>query len=259
MYKQISILALTIAAVVGLPDIATSEETRIDVRVISKGAKFIGTSMGGAEIMITDAVAGTLLAQGKTSGSTGDTAKIMKEPSDHHAPVSTADAAVFRATLDLDEPRRIKVVAHGPLAQPQAVNTVSLTQWVIPGKHITGGDALMLEMPGFAVDILSPPAHQKLTEPVASVDLEANVTMMCGCPIEPGGLWDADQFEVAAIVKRNGKTVAEVPLRYAGSTSQFAGSLEVDEPGAYEITVYAFDPANGNTGVDKTSFIVTRE
>jgi hypothetical protein len=229
------------------------------VRVISKGAKFLGTSLGGAEVNIADAATGTLLAQGKTLGSTGDTARIMKEPVGHHAAVSTDDSAVFRATLDLDEPRRVKVVARGPLAQPQASNTVSLTQWVVPGKHITGGDALMLEMPGFVVDILSPPAHRRLNGPVESINLKVNVTMMCGCPIEPGGLWNADKFEVAAIVRRNGNMMAKTPLCYAGSTSQFTGSLDIHEPGAYEIIVYAFDPANGNTGVDKTSLIVKQK
>lgn len=177
-------------------------------------------------------------------------------PLHHHAAVSTNDAAVFHARLDLDEPRRIQVIARGPSAQPQAANTVTATQWVVPGKHISGGDALLLEMPGFVVDVLSPPAHQKLTQSAVPVELRANVTMMCGCPIEPDGLWDANKFEVAAIVKMNGKQLATVPLKYAGDTSQFSGPLDVREPGAYEITVYAYDSANGNTGVDKTTFIL---
>lgn len=37
------------------------------------------------------------------------------------------------------------------LAQQQSMNFVSSTQWVLPSKHITGGDAWMLELPGFAV------------------------------------------------------------------------------------------------------------
>lgn len=154
MYKPIYIIALNSAIVVGIATITLGEETHLDVRVISKGAKFIGTSLGGAEVTITDLATGTLLARGKTAGSTGDTMKIMKERRGRHAPVSTEDAA---------------------------------------------------------------------------------------------------------IVKRDGKMAASLPLRYAGSASQFTARLDVDEPGAYEITVYAFDPANGNTGVDKTSIIVKRE
>jgi hypothetical protein len=86
--------------------------------------------------------------------------------------------------------------------------------------------------------------------------VRANVVMMCGCPIEPGGVWDAGRFEVRAIVSRNGARLRELPLAYAGETSQFAGELADLEPGAYEVVVYAHDPANGNTGLDRTTFLV---
>lgn len=233
-----------------------AEETHVEVHVISKGAKFIGDSMGGTEITLEDANTGELLDRGKTSGTTGDTQLIMNEKLPHHAPVATDDAAGFRSTLDLDEPRRIRVVARGPLAQPQAAETVSATQWIVPGKHITSGDALTLEMPGLVVDILDPPAHLKLSPVDKPVKLLANVTMMCGCPLEPGGLWDANQFEVAAIVEKQGDRVAEIPLDFAGSTSQFAGSATLQEAGAYEITVYAYNSSDGNTGVDKTTIVL---
>ena len=234
-----------------------AEPTAIDVRVISKGAKFVGTSMGGVEVVIRDAETGQILARGKTAGTTGDTAKLMTEKAPHHAPVSTEDAAVFRAVVDLAEPRRIEVTARGPLAQRQAENTASVTQWVVPGKPVTGGDGLMLELPGFAVRLLAPPAHVNLAGTPQSVALRANVCMMCGCPITPGGLWDADQFEVAAFVYHDGQKRRELPLEYAGQPSQFQATVEVDRTGLYEVIVYAYDPANGNTGVDKTTFIVT--
>jgi hypothetical protein len=236
---------------------AQAEQTDITVRVLSKGAKFIGSSMGGARIMIHDARTDELLATGLTQGSTGDTQLIMRQKLVHHAPVSTEPAAAFRTSLDLDTPRKIKVTAYGPVAQPQAANTVSLTQWVVPGRDLTGGDGLMLEMPGFVVDVLAPAAHKKFNASEKQVAIEANVTMMCGCPIRPDGLWDANAFEVRAIVKRNGERLEEKPLDYAGETSQFATQINADAPGVYEITVYAYDPANGNTGLDKTSFILT--
>lgn len=257
MYRSLSICGISLAIIINSLTGALADETRIDVRVISKGAKFIGTSMGGVEIMIKDADTGQLLAQGKTAGGTGDTQKIMQQRLQHHDPVSTEGAAVFHATIELEEPRRINVIARGPLAQPQAIATATVTQWVVPGKHVIGGDALTLQMPGFVVDVLSPPAHQKLIKPAEPITLSANVTMMCGCPIEPDGLWDANRLEVAAIVKRNGKKVEEVPLRYAGLTSRFDTKLNIHEAGAYEITVYAYDPGNGNTGVDKTTIVVT--
>ncbi len=235
---------------------AAATPTDIDVRVLSKGAKFIGTSMGGVEITLRDAATGELLAKGVTEGTTGDTGKIMLEHQPRHEPVSTEDAAVYRATLELDEPRRIEVTARGPLGQLQAAATATVTQWIVPGKPVTGGDGLVLEMPGFAVAVLDPPAHRVVSAAGEPLEVRANVVLMCGCPVEPGGLWDADGYEVMAIVKRDGARAAEVPLAYAGEPSQFAAGIEVREPGLYEITVYAYDPANGNTGLDRTTVIV---
>jgi hypothetical protein len=135
---------------------------------------------------------------------------------------------------------------------------VSAVQWVVPGKHITGGDGWLLEMPGFVVDVLAPPTHLKLKGTPQAVELKANVTMMCGCPIKPDGLWDANRYEVKALIKRNGEPAGEISLNYTGSTSQFAGKLKVEQPGTYEAIVYAYDPNNGNTGLDKVTFIVSR-
>jgi hypothetical protein len=62
---------------------------------------------------------------------------------------------------------------------------------------------------------------------------------MCGCPVEPGSHWDADAYEVAALVRRGGAPVGRYPLRYAGSTSDFEGTVSLERPGPYEIAVYA--------------------
>jgi hypothetical protein len=249
-------LAAAVVATAAMAAGASAEPTHIDVRVLSKGAKFVGTSMGGVAVTITDAETGELLAKGTTRGSTGDTAKIMKEQRGHHSAVSTSDAAVFHAVVDVDEPRRVRVTAHGPSAQAQAANTVTATQWIVPGKHVTGGDGFMLELPGLVVDVLAPPAHVKLADGTTAVRIDANVTMMCGCPIEPGGIWDAAGFEVAAIVRRDGEAAGELPLAYAGSTSQFTATLENPAAGVYDVAVYAYQPATGNTGLDRTTFIV---
>jgi len=245
-------MALALITCAAVP--AFAEPTRIDVRVIAQGAKFIGTSMGGVSITIADADTGELLATGTTSGSTGDTARIMKESHVRPRVLSTEGAAVFSTTLDLERPRHIRVTALGPLAQRQAANEVSVTQWVVPGKDVDGGDGILIEMPGFVVDVLAPPSHSDLEE--GPVRLAANVTMMCGCPITPGGLWDADKFEVAAIFSRDGKEIATVPLAYAGTASQFAVEWTPPEPGTYEALVYAYDPSSGNTGIDQATFVV---
>lgn len=74
--------------------------------------------------------------------------------------------------------------------------------------------------------------------------------------MEPGGLWDADRYEIEARILRNGKPAGRVAMRYAGTTSQFEGSVAAKEPGTYEVIVTAYDPSNGNTGVDRTTFMV---
>ena len=67
----------------------------------------------------------------------------------------------------------------------------------------------------------------------------------------PGGLWDSNKYEISALVKHEGKIIKTVPLAFAGP-STFQGKADVSNKGAYEIIVYAYDAATGNTGVDKT-------
>lgn len=250
-----------IGAVTGLllvPGIAAAEPTPITVRVLSKDAKFIGTSMGGMRVTLRDAHTGEILATGVTKGGTGDTRRLMHNDAGRRAQLSDASAAKFETTLDLDAPRLIEVEAYGPMAQPQAAHRVLSSQWVLPGKGVAGGDGWVLELPGFVVDVLAPPAHVNLGA-TDKVEVRANVVMMCGCPIEPGGLWDATKYEVHAVVSRDGKEVGRMPMSYAGETSQFAASVPIDAAGTYDVLVYAHDAANGNTGLDRTTFIVSEK
>lgn len=170
-------LLLGLSIVIAAAPVALAVPTQITVRVKTKDAKFLGTSMGGARVTITDVQTGELLATGHTAGDTGNTARIMS-PSTRHEPLSDETAAHFTTTIELDEPRLLEVTAYGPLANLQAANTVSATQWVVPGKHITGGDAWMLELPGFVVDVLAPPTHMQLQGVPQTVTLKANVVMM---------------------------------------------------------------------------------
>ena len=196
------------------------------------------------------------MAKGVTAGTTGDTNRIMRKEQRRHSPVSTPDAAVFRTELDVDGPTRIEIVAEGPLAYPRSMSRVSVTQWLVPGKHVTGGDGVVLELPGFVVAVLEPLPDQKLVGVPQKVRLTVHVAMMCGCPIEPGGIWDAEKLEVVAMLTRDGAPAERVPLRYAGSTSRFEASVELDAAAEWDVTVYAYDPANGNTGVDRTKIVV---
>ena len=252
----VSALALLAALLMVFSAPAAAEPTEVEVRVLSKDAKFVGTSMGGARIVLRDVHTGEVLTSGVTEGGTGNTSKIMHDDGGRRARMADETAASFTATLDLDEPRLVEVEAVGPAAQRQAEQRVTATQWVVPGRAPGGEQGWILELPGFSVDVLAPPAHVRISGDPEHVDVRANVTMMCGCPIEPGGLWDADGYEVEMIVVHNGERVDSIPMAFAGQTSQFAGEVPVVEPGVYDITVYAYDPRTGNTGLDRTTFIV---
>src|SRR5262245_3602261 len=104
--------------------------TEITVRVLAKDAKFIGSSLGGVRITITDAETGELLAQGVTEGDVGDTGRIIEQPRKRGVPLATEDAAAFHASIDIERPRHVEVSAYGPLIYPAAANRVSATQWV---------------------------------------------------------------------------------------------------------------------------------
>lgn len=218
-----------------------AEPTEVVVRALSKDAKFIGDSMGGVQVTLTDTATGHELAKGLIIGTTGDTQRIMVTPRQRGAVLSTPDAAAFRTTLDLDRPTLVKVEAVGPLGKPHAQVTVTSMKWLLPG-HPLVGDGWLLEFPGLVV------------EPVWNVEtgglkVDAKVTLMCGCPIEPGGLWDAARYEVRATLLNGDETVASTTLAYAGKPSTFAGKLPRPKAGAYRLRVVATNPETGNTGV----------
>lgn len=257
METAVKLAILTFAALLLTAAAALAVPTQVTVMVRAKDAKFVGGSMMGARIIIRNADTGEILAKGVTEGTSGDTEKMMKKPLPRGAPLSDAASARFNATIDIDDPTPLEIRAYGPLARRQSANAASVTLWLVPGKNLTGGDGVLLEIPGFVVTIQAPPAHLLLSkkELPRKVELRASVTMMCGCQITPGGTWDANRLEVSALIRKKGKTTGEFPLSYAGEPSRFVGSMEVKDAGVYEVTVYAYDPANGNTGVDTTTVV----
>jgi hypothetical protein len=230
-----------------------AQETELMVRVQSKDAKFIGSSIGGAKILVKNAETGEVLASGMTTGSTGDTGLIMEQAHSRNQRLSDENTAGFLAKLDLEEPVFVTVEAYAPYTKKQARVMSSTQLWLIPGKHITG-DGLILEAPGFVIDILSPQTHERVSGN-NSIAIEANVVMMCGCPVTPGGIWDANQYEVSAVLSREGSKMSEIKLEAEEKPSTFSAETSL-EPGNYELLIYAYDPVSGNTGVDRTNFIV---
>lgn len=252
--KKLKQMALLCLATLGLASTAQAVPTDIVVHARAADAKFIGTSMGGAQVRIRDADSGRILAEGETRGSTGNTELIMKKPHTRYGSI-TEGAAQYKATLDIDEPVFLTVEVLAPHIKKQARVLAQTQTWLVPGKPIDG-DGLVVEIPGMVVDILSPQTHGVRKAADSPFEIRANVVMMCGCPITDGGLWDGSQMDVAAIVRKDGEPYKTVPLKMQQEANTFAGQLPAAEAGLYEVQVYAYDPRTKNTGVDRLAFIV---
>lgn len=250
------VLFFSVAVIVPGPGLTKTTQTEVTVHALSKGAKFIGSSMGGAKITIKNVKTGEVLAEGKTTGSTGNTKRIMRQKHERNRKLSTPDSAKYTTSLWLDKPTKVKITAYGPLDNPEDANSASLTQTILPGKDLTGGDAVRLQIRGFVVDILSPKKGY-FQGGTADITVKANVSMMCGCPIKPDGLWDSKDYQIRAAVYKGVEKVDEYDLRYAGKPSHFKREISIDTSGCYSIKVYAYDPATGNTGYESKSCTVS--
>ncbi len=234
---------------VGLTAIASAAgaqiTTQIRVRVVSHDAKIIGSGVGGAAVVVRDPATGHVLATGIQEGSTGNTEAIVTQPVTRGAAIyDTPGAAVFTVSVILQEPTVLEFVAEGPLGYEHAVQRASKTMLVVPGEDVLG-DGVVLELHGFIVELLAP------TAPVGTdaTEVRARVRMMCGCPLEPGGLWDADRVEVSARISAGGRVVREVPLAYAGEPSMFGARLDLtDLSEGATVIVVAADRARVNFG-----------
>jgi len=228
-------LSLAASAVAGTP-------THVMVRAQSLDAKFIGNHTGGLQVTLSDARSGAVLAKGLISGGTGDTPRIMLAPHLRNAPLSDKDTAGFEAVLDLAQPTLVKVDAVGPMGRPASAISVSSTMWIIPGHDVLG-DGWVLTFPGIVIEPTTAPG------PDGAIKVNANVTMMCGCPITPAGTWDANDYRIDATVLDGDRTVAATPLAYAGQPSQFTGVLPKIRPGKYRLRLVAVNARTPNTGV----------
>lgn len=226
----------------------SADPTHVTVRVLAKDAKFIGTSMEGAAITIENAANQELLAKGLTQGATGDTKTIMKTPKQRGDQLSSEDSAAFNTTLELTEPTKVKISATGPMNLGDNAVTVSAEYWLIPGKHMNHKDAILLEMPGFyMVSELKPGSAEN------QVTVSSELRMMCGCPIEPDGLWDANQYEIEAYLLKDGKEIARKAMKFV-ETSQFSATFDLSGAGSYQVITHAYDRETSNTGYDAISF-----
>lgn len=236
---------------------ASAAETKIMIRAKARDAKFIGSSLGGAHIIVRNKINRQILAEGNTTGSTGNTDLIMKGAKTRGTLITDPQTAGFLASIDISEPTFVSIEILSPLNNKQAQASVSTELWLIPGKHILG-DGIILEIPGFIIDILKPRTHQYIALNSIKGKLfpsQANIVMMCGCVIDKNGVWNSDEIEVKGILKKDGQYLKDVILSLV-STNLFEGSNLLNTPGNYELTVYAYHEKSGNTGVDKVNYVI---
>lgn len=234
-----------------------AQTTRIIVRAKAKDAKFLPATLG-VHVTIRNNLSGEIMAKGMAVGGSGDTKRIMADQIQRGEVLSDATTSKFETTLELEEPTFVDIEVSASTNRKNGTKRVTTQTWLIPGKHIEG-DGIVVEIPGFIVDILSPTTQQytKLsTLKNGKLPIHVSVTMACGCVISPGGTWDSNAYTIGAIVKRNGKVLTEVPLSYTGVWNNFEGMLPILEVGDYEIHVYAYDAKTGNTGLDKINFTI---
>jgi hypothetical protein len=248
--------------------------TSITVRVQARGGKFLADDVGGAEVAVHDAHTGALLGSGVVRGTssgnlsgsyqTGASLSTIVTPGDPPMVrwlVPDSDTSRLTLELPLVRPTLLVFSAFAPLGGLQTAQRVTATQWAVPGQVIDQGAGFVLGLPGLLVQVQRPATHLAITSLPYVVDFEANVAMMCGCPIadsQPGNPspWIPSDFEVCARIDRAGQgTVADVSLTFPGTApSRFTGSWKVTEPGYYQATVTAVQRSTGNTGCGMVTF-----
>lgn len=237
------------AFLVALASSANAEPTRVMVRAQALDAKFIGDHMGGVQVTLRDARTGKVLARGLTKGGTGDTTKIMRTPRERGVALSDKDAAGFAAVLDLEQPTLVRAEAVGPVGKPGSSVRVTSSLWVIPGRDVAG-DGWILTFPGLVVEPTVAPAAD------GTLKVTAKVTLMCGCPIEAGGLWDAANYRVEATLLKGATIVARTPLGFTGRPNEFDATTPPAAPGRYTLRLVATDAKTPNAGVAEDAIAI---
>jgi hypothetical protein len=235
--------ALALAAAPALA--AEPTPTEVVVRVISQDAKWVGDLTGGAAIRLVDVATGALLAEGKVTGSTGDTPAIMAAQG--RAPIrSTPGSAAFTTALAITAPTLVRVEVTGPLGYPATMQRATSERWLIPGTSMAGTDGWVVELPGLAI---TPDGAPPVWRRGQAQPLTVWVQLMCGCPITPGGMWAAEDYAVTATIKYPGAPALTLPLPFKTAPGRFGADWTPAFSGKAKVTVTAFNRKTGNAGV----------
>jgi hypothetical protein len=223
--------------------------TKISVRALAFGGKFIGQHVGFARIDIygpenpDKSLASGITNQGlvaSTDGS-GVTALIMSQPYPWGYPIRADLATEFTAEIPLVEPTVLTFVATS-VADSRI--SASCHRLVIPAVPLTGAMAVVMVIPGLLTELAEPAAGASILAGTATV-ITAQVRMMCGCLID-NLFWPAGDFNVQVNINNDGKTEARA-LTYTGTPSLFSTSYTFPSAGDYEIRIVATE-MNGNSG-----------
>lgn len=224
-------------------------ETRIVVRALANDAKLIGIGVGGAYVTIRHADTGAILLEGHIQGSTGDTDLIMG-PRVRGEPVfDTEGAAAFRSSLPLVGPTPIEIEVEAPLGTPHALQRASTTLLMLPGVHLDG-EGVVITLHGLTLRIIGPLIELPVA---ASTEVAVHMEMLCGCPITPGGRWDANRFAIEGVlIDDEGMIGATGVVEWSDQPSQFQVRFDVPadlEGDRWNLRITAADAERLNTGM----------
>ncbi|NVJ51123.1 MAG: hypothetical protein HWE11_12095 [Gammaproteobacteria bacterium] len=222
-----------------IPSLAIN--TPLKVTVLSHDAKFIGDKTEGVSVTVTRLTDNQILAQGKTQGKTGDTNRLMKSPKQRFEQLSTADSAHFSVELDLNQPTLVRILIQGPGFLGARVLSASRDLWLLPGKDYQHGDGILMTLQGFIIDT-------NWSQEGTTVTVDSLVNLLCGCPVEPDGLWNAAHYQLQATLQQTGQPIARQALTFIGD-SEFRATFQDLTAGEYQLQITAFDPKSLNTGV----------
>ena len=244
------------------PHLNDPKPTTILVRVVAHGAMVLGREVGGARVTIADAVTKQILASGIQQGEAGDQNQIMRTPHIMEEPLySSRPSASYSATLELQKPTLVEVVAEGPLAYPASMRRAAKTILLIPGQDLAG-DGIVLQLYGYIVQIEHPKPGESLIAK-DDVKLRASIRTLSGSPVRPYGDWDSRKIRLYGELLVGDRIIERLQMFYSQDTRGFEAPFFVppqkEAPDGITLRVTAIDPATGNVGSGEANYSVLSE
>lgn len=249
-------LALLATCALALPAAAqyNEEDVNIKITVRAQDAGIIGNEVGGAYIIMRDRRNGDVLAEGVTAGDSGDAKKIMGATA-RDAVLSSDTSADFQFSLAILEPLPVTVTARAPLVQGQSEITASHDMILIPGQDYSTGDGILINVPGFIVNISEPAVAKTIKhDPNKTTDLRVHVAKLSGDAVgAKDGPWPESRYKVQAHIFKESVFATSAALTYGNEPGLFTAKLKMPLPGTYRVIVSAFDPLTKESGIDSTT------